>query len=80
VIGRLAGHGRPIAPGEPANLTLVDPAQRWLVRPGELASLSGNTPFAGRELPGRVLATFLRGRPTVADGALVRGQRSAVPA
>jgi len=80
LIGRLAGHGRPIAPGEPANLTLVDPAQRWLVRPSELASLSGNTPFAGRELPGRVLATFLRGRPTVADGALVTGQRSAVPA
>jgi dihydroorotase len=79
VIGRLAGHGRPIQPGEPANLTLVDPAQRWLVVPGELASRSGNTPFAGRELPGRVLATFLRGRATVADGELVR-KRSAVPA
>jgi dihydroorotase len=77
VIGRLAGHGRPIAPGEPANLTLVDPAQRWLVLPGELASRSRNTPFAGRELPGRVLATFLRGRATVADGALVRSREVA---
>ena len=35
-----------------------------------LASKSRNTPFAGRELPARVVATFLRGRPTVLDGAL----------
>jgi dihydroorotase len=40
------------------------------VRPNELASLSANTPFAGRRLPGRVLATFLRGVPTVLDGRL----------
>ncbi|HEU5271364.1 MAG TPA: dihydroorotase [Jatrophihabitans sp.] len=78
VIGRLAGHGRPIVAGEPANLTLVDPAQRWTVVPGELASLASNTPYAGRELPGRVLATFLRGRATVAGGELVRSRRPAV--
>jgi dihydroorotase len=70
VIGRLAGHGRPIAVGEPANLTLLDPDRSWLVEPAELASLSRNTPFAGRQLPGRVRATFLRGRPTVRDGVL----------
>ena len=74
LIGRLAGHGRPIAAGEPANLTLIDPAASWLVEPGELASLSRNTPFAGRRLPGRVLATFLRGRPTVREGRLVESQ------
>jgi dihydroorotase len=33
-----------------------------------LASRSRNTPFAGRELPVRVVATFLRGHPTVIDG------------
>ena len=71
VIGRLAGHGRPIAAGEPANLTLIDPSASWLVEPAELASLSRNTPFAGRRLPGRVLATFLRGRATVRDGRLL---------
>ena len=32
-IGRLAGHGRPIEAGEPANLTLVDPAARTWSRP-----------------------------------------------
>ena len=73
-IGRLTGHGRPVAAGEPANLTLVDPDASWLVEPGELASLSHNTPFAGRRLPGRVLATFLRGRATVRDGRLAADQ------
>ncbi|NJP44108.1 dihydroorotase [Actinacidiphila epipremni] len=70
-IGRLAGHGRPVAPGEPANLVLLDPAYRGTVNPAGFASRSRNTPYAGRELPGRVVATFLRGRATVMDGKLV---------
>ncbi|MDI5972173.1 dihydroorotase [Streptomyces sp. SL13] len=70
-IGRLAGHGRPIAAGEPANLTLVDPAYRGVVNPAGFASRSRNTPYEGRELPGRVTATFLRGTATVRDGKLV---------
>jgi dihydroorotase len=76
LIGRLAAHGRPIAVGEPANLVLVDPAGSYLVDPTALASKSRNTPFAGRTLPARVVATFLRGRATVRGGALVE----AVPA
>jgi dihydroorotase len=71
-IGRLAEHGRPLAAGEPANLVLVDPAARAVVDPAALASRSRNTPYAGRELPGRVVATFLRGEPTVLDGKAVR--------
>ncbi|GAB3344356.1 dihydroorotase [Modestobacter lapidis] len=71
-IGRLAGHGRPIAAGEPANLVLVDPAHRGTVDPAALASRSRNSPYAGRELPGRVVATFLRGTPTVLDGKAVK--------
>ncbi|MGH8869283.1 MAG: dihydroorotase [Actinomycetes bacterium] len=70
-IGRLAGHGRPLAAGEPANLTLVDPSATITVDPAVLASRSRNTPYAGMTLPGRVVATFLRGRPTVLDGKLV---------
>jgi dihydroorotase len=69
-IGRLEGHGRPVAEGEPANLVLLDPAARRTVDPSDLASLSRNTPYAGMELPGRVVATVLRGRPTVLDGKL----------
>ncbi|SOC50566.1 dihydroorotase [Blastococcus aggregatus] len=67
-IGRLADHGRPLAPGEPANLVLVDATARASVDPAALASRSRNSPYAGRELPGRVVATFLRGVPTVLDG------------
>ena len=70
-IGRLTGHGRPIEVGEPANLVLVDPGRPWTVEPRGLASKSRNTPFAGHELPASVVATFLRGRPTVLEGALV---------
>ncbi|MET9291882.1 dihydroorotase [Streptomyces sp. NPDC003077] len=69
-IGRLEGHGRPVAPGEPANLTLVDSAYRGVVDPAGFASRSRNTPYEGRELPGRVTHTFLRGRATVVDGNL----------
>jgi dihydroorotase len=69
-IGRVGDHGRPIAVGEPANLVLYDPSVTREVDPSETASLSRNNPYAGRELPGRVVATFLRGRPTVLDGKL----------
>ncbi|ARQ71751.1 dihydroorotase [Streptomyces marincola] len=70
-IGRLAGQGRPVAEGEPANLTLVDPAHRAVVEPAGFVSRSRNTPYRGIELPGRVVHTFLRGRATVRDGAPV---------
>ena len=69
-IGRLADHGSPLEAGAPANLTLVDPAATRVIDPTDSASLSRNTPFRGLELPGRVVATFLRGRPTVLDGKL----------
>jgi dihydroorotase len=71
-IARLAGHGQELAAGAPANLTLVDPAARWTVDPAELASPSRNSPYAGMRLPGRVVATFLRGEPTVLDGKALR--------
>ncbi|MFW6204670.1 MAG: dihydroorotase, partial [Actinomycetota bacterium] len=62
--------GRPLAAGEPANVVLVDPAASRVVEGRAMASLSHNTPYEGMKLPGRVVATFLRGRPTVLDGAV----------
>lgn len=62
-------HGRPIAPGEPANLTVFDPTEAWQVQPASLASKSRNTPFVGVPLKGRVRHTILEGTPTVIDGA-----------
>jgi dihydroorotase len=69
-IGRVSGHGRPLAVGEPANVVLYDPSATRVVEASETASLSRNNPYAGRELPGRVVATFLRGKATVLDGKL----------
>jgi dihydroorotase len=51
-------------------VVLYDPSVSQAVDSSNLASLSRNTPYAGMELPGRVVATFLRGRPTVLDGKL----------
>lgn len=69
-IGRLAHQGQALAAGSAANITLVDPAARWRVDPAAMATKGRNSPFAGRELPGRVVATFLKGHPTVLDGRL----------
>ncbi|MBM9464923.1 dihydroorotase [Aeromicrobium sp. YIM 150415] len=76
-IGRVERHGRPLAVGEPANIVVYDPAATRVVEPADTASLSRNTPYAGIELPGRVVATLLRGRPTVLDGALIEQEVSA---
>jgi dihydroorotase len=65
-------HGRPLTAGSPANLVLYDPSVRDVIDPGQHASRSRNTPFAGLTLPGRVHATFLRGTATVLDGKLAR--------
>ena len=69
-IGRLSGQGRPVAAGEPANLLLLDPDYRGTVNPAGFASRSRNTPYEGREVPGRVTHTWLRGRATLVDGNL----------
>jgi dihydroorotase len=71
-IAGLNGHGQTPTKGTPANLTLVDPTAKWTVDPALLASRSRNTPYAGMELTGRVVATFLGGVPTVLDGKAVR--------
>ncbi len=66
---RIAGlwprHGGPLEVGAPANLCVIDPARRWRVEPAEFASRSRNTPFAGRELVGRVRHTIFNGDPVV---------------
>ncbi|GGN47821.1 dihydroorotase [Actinoplanes campanulatus] len=72
-IAGLEGHGGDLTQaGTPANLTLVDPAAQRIVDPAELASRSRNTPYAGMTLPGRIVATFLRGEATVLDGKAVK--------
>ena len=69
-IAGLAGHGRELAVGAPANLTLIDPQATVTVDRDASASLSRNNPWHGRTLTGAVHATFLRGLPTVMEGKL----------
>lgn len=69
-IAGLEGHGRPLAPGEPANITLVDPAAVGTVDREHTQSRSRNNPWHGRELTGRVVTTVLRGTPTLLDGEI----------
>jgi dihydroorotase len=72
-IGRVASHGQPLAAGSPGNVTCYDPAAGpRAVDPARHASKSRNSPFGGMELPGRVVATFLRGTATVIDGEVTR--------
>jgi dihydroorotase len=47
--------------GAPGDLALVDPSE-WTVRRSRFLSRSGNTPFEGRRLVGKVVRTFLAGR------------------
>ncbi|OFN76432.1 dihydroorotase [Corynebacterium sp. HMSC074E01] len=63
-ITRLPGHGRPIAVGEPANLTIVDPEHKWVSDSTRLASKSENNPYEGEEFGARVAYTILRGAVT----------------
>ncbi|MBA3303148.1 MAG: dihydroorotase, partial [Acidimicrobiia bacterium] len=71
-IAGLADHGKPILPGRPANLCVLDPKAVWQVDPDRLASRSRNTPYAGRRVVGRARHTLLRGEPVVVDGEAQR--------
>jgi dihydroorotase len=79
-IGMLAAHGTPLTVGQPAELTLYDPDAREVFGASDLHGLSENSPYLGRALPGKVLWTVHRGRPTLADGTLVADLAPAVPA
>ena len=61
-IARYENHGREIAVGAPANLTVMNPTKTYRVDRDLVASRSRNTPFHGMELPGVVLATFFNGK------------------
>jgi dihydroorotase len=63
-IGQVSNHGRPIAIGEPANLTLFDPARSVTVDKFSTSSKSTNNPYHGMTLEGQVLLTMLRGHVT----------------
>lgn len=70
-IAGLDRQGRGLEVGSPANIVLVDPSADLTVDRDSSVSLSRNNPWHGRTFGAAVRATFLRGRATVLDGALV---------
>ena len=60
-LGSLGSSAGRIVDGGIADLCLFDPAAHWRVEPSALKSQGKHTPFAGYELPGRVVATLVGG-------------------
>jgi len=66
------------APGEAADLVLIDPAVEWTVDPERFHSKGRNTPFAGWTLTGRALATVCAGRITHLDPAMATPETQSI--
>lgn len=69
-IGRLGGFGA-LEVGRPAHVTLYDPSVPGVFTEADLHGRSHNSPYLGRELPGRVQWTIHGGVVTVDGGVLV---------
>jgi dihydroorotase len=54
--------GGTLAPGSPADLTLIDPNREWTVDAAQFASKSRNCPFQGWNLRGRAVMTIVHGK------------------
>jgi len=54
--------GGTLTAGQPADITIFDPAETWTVDPTTFKSKSRNTVFAGTELTGRSTLTIVGGR------------------
>ena len=61
-----------LLPGADADLMVLDPALEWEIRAATLVTPAGWSPYEGRTVRGRVLATFSRG-VEVWDGQTVTG-------
>ena len=68
-IGGYVDHGRELAVGAPAHLTVINPQASYRVDRDQLQSKSRNTPFHGMEFAARVVATFFHGEIVFKDGS-----------
>jgi len=63
--------GGTLAPGSPADVTVIDPEVAWTCDPAKLRSRSRNTPFGGRALRGRAILTVVAGAIAFAEESLI---------
>jgi dihydroorotase len=54
--------GGSLSVGDPGDVVVLDPERRWIYDPAKGYSKSRNSPWAGEELTGRVIATVVDGR------------------
>lgn len=67
---RLMGiEGGTLRPGSRADLVLFDPQEEWTVDPASFRSKSGNTPFSGWKVTGRVKRTIVGGETRYRDSS-----------
>jgi len=65
----LAGKGR-LAVGYDADLTIVDLKRKWTIKEDWLQSKCGWSPFTDRQIMGKPVGTFVRGRKVMWEGEL----------
>ncbi|MBI4301251.1 MAG: dihydroorotase [Chloroflexi bacterium] len=56
--------------GAPGDVTIFDPSKEWVVNPNTFASKGKNTPWAGCQLKGQVMATVVAGNLAYRDDSL----------
>ncbi|MCL1964771.1 MAG: dihydroorotase [Firmicutes bacterium] len=66
--GRILGREVSIAEGMPADLAALDRKATWRVDPERFLSRGRSTPFADRELTGKVVTTWYHGRIVYGEG------------
>jgi dihydroorotase len=70
VIGRNGELGT-LKAGTPADITILDPDQEWVVDSRNFASKGKNTPYDGYKFKGKVMATIADGRIVYIDDSLL---------
>ncbi|HEY79166.1 MAG TPA: dihydroorotase [Dehalococcoidia bacterium] len=70
IIGDEHGQLGTLAVGAPADITIFDPEQEWVVDTRHFASKGKNTPLADSRLKGKVMATVYGGNLVYHDNAL----------
>jgi dihydroorotase len=68
----LQGLGR-LRVGGPADVTIIDPDESWTITPRCLAGQSSNTPFLGRRVRARPVATIVAGSVRMLRGRAAEG-------